>query len=68
MGIFQIGQCRVCGKNCLWIPMVDGVLAVFDVCSDKCLANCKEAQECLRQNDDLHSASEGESQPDTIGG
>ena len=45
--MFQIGVCRVCGKNCLWIPMVDGVLAVFDCCSVECLDKCEEAQKIL---------------------
>lgn len=48
MSLFQIGECLVCGKNCLWISFIDGDLAVFEVCSDECLANCKEAQECLQ--------------------
>lgn len=35
--MFKIGECRICEKNCLWIPMVDGVLADMDVCSAECL-------------------------------
>lgn len=47
MSLFEVGECRVCGKNCLWIPMVDGILAVFEVCSDECLEKDEEAQEIL---------------------
>lgn len=68
MALFEIGQCRVCGKNCLWMPIVDGVLAFFEVCSDECLANCEEAQQCLHPTDSGLSASDNESQPATIGG
>lgn len=34
MKIFEVGECRVCHKNCLWMPMVDGIL---EVCSEECL-------------------------------
>jgi hypothetical protein len=68
MSLFQIGECRVCGKNCLWFTPVDGVLAVFDVCSEECLANCEEAQQCLHPTDGGLSASDNESAPATIGG
>jgi hypothetical protein len=37
MKMFEVGECRVCHKNCIWMPMVDGILAEFEVCSNECL-------------------------------
>lgn len=36
MNIFEVGECRVCHKNCLWISFVDGDLALLEVCSHEC--------------------------------
>lgn len=47
MRFFEFGECKVCGKNCLWMPIVDGALAFFEVCSEECLEKCEEAQEIL---------------------
>ena len=38
MSFLEVGECKVCHKSCLWIPMVDGVLAELEVCSEECLA------------------------------
>lgn len=36
------GECRICGTPCIWIPMVDGVIADLEVCSLECLEKVTE--------------------------
>ena len=35
--LLEFGQCRVCDKAVIWIPMVDGLLTKLEVCSNECL-------------------------------
>jgi len=61
MKIFEVGECRVCHKNCLWMPMVDGILANLEVCSNECLDVCLEElnkQEQAQRQADLETRIE----------
>lgn len=36
MDLFFYGKCKNCGEECIWMPMVDGILAEYEVCSTDC--------------------------------
>lgn len=42
MNMLEVGYCRVCGTGCVWIPMMDGLLAGLEVCSPECLEKLLE--------------------------
>lgn len=48
--LLEVGYCRVCDKGCLWIPMVDGLLAELEVCSPECLEKLLEE---LKENGEV---------------